>query len=644
MLALPAGWVSPVSAQERIRADFDGDGRDDLAIGVPGEKASSGGVNVIYGSNSGLTASGNQFFSQAGGVPDSLEANDNCGGSVAAGDFNGDGFADLAMGCPGEDVGGSNDMGAVNILYGSASGLIVTGSQFFGFTDITPGDLSFADKCATALVVADFNADKFDDLAMGCPGREFGVTIEGGGVNNAGRVIILFGTGSGLTAAGRLSLTQATANVPDSPEGEDNCGTALAAGRFNPDEFADLAMGCPGEDVSGTQDLGGVNVIPGSNAGLTGTGSQFFSFTDLPAGELSLQDRCASALTTGDFNGDGRDDLAMGCPGFDINVTIEGGGVFNVGRVIVLNGSASGLTATGRVNFTQNTSGVPDTAETNDNCAAALAAGDFNHDSFSDLAMGCPNEDVVGNNADFGGVNAIYGTISGLTASGSQFFAFNDFTSIADKCSTGLATGDFNHDGFDDLAIGCPGFDLDVILGEGIFGTFDAGRVIVLNGSGARLTTVGRLSLTQDTVGIVGVAQTGDAFGFALAGMGGFAAPGLTGAWHNVVQACKSNANHSRCMLSGDFEVINPSTQSVPPTVLRIYLSADRILDPSDVLLSEKRVGTLKNGETRTKHLNVHLPEGTSASGQFVIAFADADNVVDEVNEANNIVAFGPIE
>jgi hypothetical protein len=632
-----------VFAQERTRADFNGDGIDDLAIGVPGEKSGSGGVNIIYGSNAGLTTTGNQFFSQAGDVPDTLEANDNCGGALAAGNFNGDAFVDLAMGCPGEDVDGSGDMGAVNILYGSASGLMVTGSQFFGFTDISAGDLSFADKCATVLATADFNADGFDDLAMGCPGREIGVTIEGGGVNNAGRVIVLFGTASGLTSSGRQSLTQATSNVPDTAEADDSCGAALAAGLVNADGFADLAMGCPGEDVAGIGDLGGVNILLGSASGLTGTGSQFFSFTDLPAGELSLQDRCGSALATGDFNRDGRDDLAMGCPGFDVGVTVEGGGVFNVGRVIVLNGSASGLTATGRVSFTQNTTGVPGTAETNDNCAAALAAGDFNRDGISDLAMGCPNEDV-GNNTDFGGVNAIYGSGSGLTATGSQFFGFTDFTSFADRCATALATGDFNHDGIDDLAMGCPGFDIDVVLGEGVFGTFDVGRVIVLNGSGARLTTTGKQSFTQDTISIVGLAQTGDAFGFALAGMGGFAAPGLTGTWQNVVQSCNSTGSHPRCTLSGEFDVINPSTQSVPPTVLRIYLSADRILDPGDLLLSEKHVGTLNNGEARTEHLNVHLPEGTSASGKFVIAFADADNVVDEVNEANNIVAFGPIE
>ena len=54
-------------------------------------------------------------------------------------DFDDDGFADLAIGIPFEDVGGIAEAGAVNVLYGTASGLTGTGSQLFTQGSHAPG-------------------------------------------------------------------------------------------------------------------------------------------------------------------------------------------------------------------------------------------------------------------------------------------------------------------------------------------------------------------------------------------------------------------------------------------------------------------------------------------------------------------------
>jgi hypothetical protein len=115
------------------RADFNGDGRSDLAVGVGqedlGAVADAGAVNVIYGSAAGLTATGNQFWSQESpGIVGGAEMGDNLGTAVAAGDFNGDGKADLGIGAPGESIRTVSGAGAVNVLYGSASGLAATGN------------------------------------------------------------------------------------------------------------------------------------------------------------------------------------------------------------------------------------------------------------------------------------------------------------------------------------------------------------------------------------------------------------------------------------------------------------------------------------------------------------------------------------
>jgi hypothetical protein len=116
-----------------------------LAIGVPFEDVggvanggvqSGGAVAVIYGSSAGLTATGDQRWTQDSvvngvAIADTTETSDNFGAAVAAGDFNGDGFDDLAVGVPFEDFGTLSNTGAVNVIYGTAAGLSAVNNQFW---------------------------------------------------------------------------------------------------------------------------------------------------------------------------------------------------------------------------------------------------------------------------------------------------------------------------------------------------------------------------------------------------------------------------------------------------------------------------------------------------------------------------------
>jgi hypothetical protein len=95
-------------------------------------------VYVLSGSAGGLVAAGGQNWSQGSpGVPGAAEPGDLFGSALFAGDFNGDGFDDLAVGVPGEDVGGATDAGAVNLLFGSAGGLAAAGAQIW--SQASPG-------------------------------------------------------------------------------------------------------------------------------------------------------------------------------------------------------------------------------------------------------------------------------------------------------------------------------------------------------------------------------------------------------------------------------------------------------------------------------------------------------------------------
>ena len=221
-LASPAqaqfGDLSP-EAQDNFggalaRGDFNNDGFQDLAVGVPVRGHQNGGSGALAADRLGRSGRGDlrgrqrssergrQFWRQgSNGIGDVPESGDNFGRSLAVGDFNGDHFADLAIGVPSEDLGGVNgrltDTGAVHVLYGSAQGLSTSAVMPQFWHQASPGVKDVADASdffGWALAAGDFNLDGYADLAVGVPFE----TVQT--VRAAGAVNVLFGTASGLTA------------------------------------------------------------------------------------------------------------------------------------------------------------------------------------------------------------------------------------------------------------------------------------------------------------------------------------------------------------------------------------------------------------------------------------------------------------
>ncbi|HEY1485697.1 MAG TPA: FG-GAP-like repeat-containing protein, partial [Micromonosporaceae bacterium] len=412
-----------------VTADFNGDGCADLAVGDPLAKVETtnvtGGVVHVYdgdpvqGFKDPITLDVT-FLDETPG-PDDL-----FGYALAAGDLNGDGLPDLIIGAPGEN----NSAGAIYVIPGDPDGPQFNPVRFAQGDGIVPGASEGGDQFGFALATGDFDGDHRADVAVGDPGEN----------SRAGAVDVLRGNNSPtmLTASGAKSWSQNTSGISGTAEVGDNFGYAVAAGDFNGDHRSDLAVGVPGEGVGSATQAGNINVIYGSATGLTSSKNQGWNQNSAGvSGTAESQDEFGFALAAGDFNGNGRTDLAIGVPGEAL------GSVKRAGQVNVLIGASGGLTASGSSVWTQNTSGISGTAETNDEFGAGLAVIRVKSAGRDDLLVGVPGE-ALGSTTTAGMAHFIPGSGSGLTASGSQ--AFDDDsagiqgTSCLD-CAWGYAVG-----------------------------------------------------------------------------------------------------------------------------------------------------------------------------------------------------------
>src|SRR2546430_8461485 len=180
------------------------------------------------------------------GVEAHADPFDRLGISLAASDFNGDGFADLAVGVPRENLQGISGAGAVNVLYGSPAGLQTTSPEDQFWAQDSPGVKDSGekdDKFGRTAAAGDFNGDGFADLAIGVPLEDIGAASDAGAAN------VLYGSPAGLqaTSPDDQFWNQDSAGVEDSAETQDKFGSALSAADFNRDGFVDLAAGVPTE-------------------------------------------------------------------------------------------------------------------------------------------------------------------------------------------------------------------------------------------------------------------------------------------------------------------------------------------------------------------------------------------------------------
>jgi hypothetical protein len=469
--ALTGGLL--VYAQASWAGNVVGDSRDDLVVGAPGEAPGSdprSGVAFVYrGANQAVIPE--MVLDQTG--LGANEAGDQFGSAFAFGDFDGDGLTDLAVGAPGEAPGSDPASGVVFLFRGTSGSLIP--DRYID--QATLGANEAGDRFGAALAAGDFNGDGFDDLVVGAPGEAPGSDPRSGGA------FLFLGSPNGLRP--HLFIDQRGLG---SNEAGDRFGESLCVGDFDGDGRDDLAIGAPGEAPGSDPRSGVVFLFRGVPAGIAR--DRVLDQAGLGANEAG--DLFGAALTSGDFNGDGRDDLAVGAPGEAPGSDPRSGGVF------VYRGTHAGLVASQFVD--QAGLGAN---EAGDEFGFALSSGDYNGDGLDDLAVGAPGE-APGSDPRSGGVFVYRGSSQRLVASQFVDQAGLGANEAGDRFGAALASGNFVRDRRADLAVGAPG--------EAPGNDPKSGGVFVYRGTSGNL----RPQQFVDQAGL-GSNEAGDLFGLAIA-------------------------------------------------------------------------------------------------------------------------------
>ncbi len=463
--------------------DVNGDGYGDVIVGAPNfdnGQTDEGRAFVFHGSSTGLSstaawnAEGDWTYSHFG-----LSVS-------TAGDVNGDGYSDIIIGAPHDNV----VHGRAFVYQGSSTGLTTSASWT---AELGDDRFEFGTSVSSA---GDVNGDGFSDVIVGIPNAFNWVSEE----EEHGSVRVYHGSLAGLNSSAAFGRA--------GPQRGCSYGYSVSgAGDLNGDGYADVIIGAPAYQTSpftfldghvqilygsidGIDDLthweisgdeqitslggsvstagdvngdgyadaliggqGGAAVFMGGSSGVSATAT----WTIVTSANLITCVSCA-----GDVNGDGFSDVLVGDPGFPNSQSGEG-------RALLYIGSASGLTTS---------SWSTEGGQVGANYGRSVSsAGDVNGDGFSDVIVGAPLF-MVGPNQQ-GSALVFHGAADGLSQASNWTFEGNLAT--ANLGWSIACAGDVNGDGYSDAIIGAPRYDN---------GQTDEGRVLVSHGrtSGTYLT------------------------------------------------------------------------------------------------------------------------------------------------------------
>ncbi|MDX1958261.1 MAG: FG-GAP-like repeat-containing protein [Leptospiraceae bacterium] len=389
--------VTTINVIQGQNKDINGDGYPDLVIA---NQAGTPSVFIFYSSVNGITAT------SSNNANSTITGTGEFGTSIALGDINGDGYADLAIGAP------VTTNGNVYIFHSTGATGISSGTTANAFTNISGA--SAGNRFGQSVALGDVTNDGYSDLAVSA--TQFGGSTEGS--------IYLFHS----TSNSSITATSASsANITITGVGvNDRIGTNLCFGDFNGDEKLDLVVAA--ENYS--SNLGRVFIFHNSGSGLT-SGTAAIASTTITG---SSNNKFGRAITAIDINGDGFTDLISGS-----ELSPADGNV----RIFISPGS-TGITVNNPTLANTTIAGF-----TTSRLGRSLSSGDLNSDGFGDIIAG---GDTYSSGGNFGiGIVAMSQGSTGITitsfASANKIF----HETTASQFGQTASVLDFNGDGYQDI-------------------------------------------------------------------------------------------------------------------------------------------------------------------------------------------------
>ena len=393
-----------------MAGDINGDGFDDVIIGAPGADGNStaaGESYVIFGKPEGFTST--VLLSTLNGSDgfriDGVSASDKSGESVSgAGDVNGDGIDDLLIGAE----GANSNAGQSYVVFGSSTGFgsslalsSLNGSNGFRLDGIDSQDFS-----GTVSGAGDFNGDGFADLMISAH-------LADGAAVQSGESYIVFGTAGSFPSALNLSSLNGVNGIRiDGIDAHDFSGGSIRnAGDVNGDGFSDVIVGAHGADGGSANTIEGESYVIFGHSSITNSALNLTSLNGSNGfrinGVNSLDHSGVAVAGTGDVNGDGFDDVAIGA--FAAGPTSGAGYVFF--------GASGGFDSSIDLANLDGTTGFRVTGSAaGDRLGKAISgAGDMNGDGLNDLLISAYQSDP--NSINSGESYVVFGKTAGFGSS-----------------------------------------------------------------------------------------------------------------------------------------------------------------------------------------------------------------------------------